>query len=266
MKKIIAFDQDDTLNITKQPLDAEMAELMIELLRKYKVFVVSGTNWELLSKFDIDTLPNATSEELDNLFIMPTIGTQLWRHVGDNYAEELTKDQIIENGWLREYAHFLTDEQVAKISESLERAAKKLGFWPENPTGEVIENRQSQVTYSALGQFAKSEDKYAWDPDRKKREQIVELIEPELSDIGVEIGIGGSTSVDITTPGIDKAYAMRQIIKHANVAKEEILFIGDKLQPGGNDYPVREFGVDTIEVRSCEDTKWVIRGILGVTQ
>lgn len=251
MKKVIAFDQDDTLNITKLPVDETMADLLTRLLDTYHVCVISGTDWDTMKKNDVAPLVNATPEQLSHLHIMPTTGTQYWHYV--------------KGEWKREYAHFLSDEQVAKITASLEKAVKSLGYWCENPTGEIIENRGSQITYSALGQWATPEDKYAWDPDQEKRKKIVELITPELADINIKIGIGGTTSVDITMPGIDKAYGMRQLMEQTGYKMEEILFIGDKLQPGGNDYPVKEMGMDTIEVTNHEDTNWVLRGILGVS-
>lgn len=268
MKKMIAFDLDDTLNITKSPVDDIMADLLRRLLDGFQVCVISGTNWELLKKFCIDPLVaiGATAQEFANYHILPTTGTQYWRYVSAGFPEkDLKPDQILEDGWLREYANFLNDEQVKKISDSLERAAKKLDYWCANPTGEIIENRQSQVTMSALGQWATPEDKHAWDPDQKKRKAIVKLIKPELGDLGVQINIGGGTSIDVTLPGIDKAYGMRQLMKMTGLGQDDILFIGDKLQPGGNDYPVREMGVDVIEVTGHEDTNWVLRGILAVS-
>jgi HAD superfamily hydrolase (TIGR01484 family) len=251
MKKVIAFDQDDTLNITKLPIDETMADLLTKLLSTYEVCVISGTNWEVMKPNDVDPLVNATPEQLGRLHIMPTTGTQYWH--------------FVDGEWKREYAHFLSDEQVKKITASLENAVKRLGYWCDDPKGEIIENRGSQITYSALGQWATPEDKYAWDPDQMKRKAIVEAITPELATIDIKIGIGGTTSIDITMPGIDKAYGMRQLMEQTGYQKEDILFIGDKLQPGGNDYPVKEMGIDTIEVTSHEDTNWVLRGILGVS-
>lgn len=251
MKKLIAFDQDDTLNITKMPVDKTMADLLTQLLGKYEVCVISGTNWEVMKKNDVDPLTNVDPTLLERLHIMPTTGTQYWHYV--------------DGDWKREYAHFLSDDQVTKISSELEKAVRSLGFWCDTPSGEIIENRGSQVTYSALGQWATPEDKNAWDPDLKKRRQIVERITPELADTGVKIGIGGGTSVDITLPGINKAYGMRQLMEQTGYSMEDILFIGDKLQPGGNDYPVKEMGIDVIEVTSHEDTNWILRGILGVS-
>lgn len=250
-KKLIAFDQDDTLNITKLPIGETMAGLLTRLLDKYEVCVISGTSWETMKANDADPLVDATQEQLEKLHIMPTTGTQYWHYV--------------DGDWKREYAHFLSDEQVEKISTELESAARKLGYWCENPAGEIIENRGSQVTYSALGQEATPEDKYAWDPDLSKRKAIVELAAPKLKDIDLNINVAGSTSIDVTLPGIDKAYGMRELMKITGYTMDEILFIGDKLQPGGNDYPVKEMGIDTIEVTGYKDTEWVLQGILGVS-
>ncbi|MDR0300647.1 MAG: HAD-IIB family hydrolase [Streptococcaceae bacterium] len=260
MKKLIAFDQDDTLNITKLPIDEEMAHLLKKLLDNFKVCIISGTDWGVMKKNDIDPLLNLSEEvNFKNYYIMPTTGTQFWRYAGEEQAGE-----DVENGWKREYAHFLSDEQVLLISENIEKAAKDLGYWCESPAGEIIENRGSQVTFSALGQWATPEEKRVWDTDLSKRKEIIEQITPIFDESGIIAAIGGSTSIDVTLPGIDKAYAIDQLMKETKMIKEDILFLGDKLQPGGNDYPVKTFGIDTIEVQSCEDTKWVLRGLNAI--
>lgn len=262
MKKLIAFDQDDTLNITKLPLDNEMAELLSQLLENFRVCIISGTNWEVMKKNDIDTLANLKHDSnFKNYLFMPTTGTQYWHYVG--FDDSITSNEIFEEGWVREYAHFLTEDQVELISKSLENSAKSLGFWCDNPVGEIIENRGSQITFSALGQLASPEDKHAWDPDMTKRRKIVELVEPELAGMNVDVVVGGSTSVDVMLSGVDKAYGMRQLMSQLHLKKEDILFIGDNLNVGGNDYPVKAFGIDTIQVRNCEDTKWIIKGIIS---
>jgi len=264
MKKLIAFDQDDTLNVTKLPIDAQMAALLAALLDRFRVCVISGTNWEVMRKNDIDPLP--ASANLNNLTILPTTGTQYWRFVGTGDGEEALSDgQIVDGGWKREYAYFLTEAQAAAVTNAIEEAARDLGYWCANPKGEIIENRGSQVTFSALGQWASPQDKHAWDPDMQKRRRIVERIRPQLASLGLKVGIGGATSIDVTLPDIDKAYGMRRLMEQTGLRKADILFVGDKLAPGGNDYPVKALGIDTIAVRSAEDTKLVVRGILGVT-
>lgn len=264
MKKLIAFDQDDTINITKSPIDLEMALLLANLLDEFKICIISGTNWEVMRENNIRQLSNLDEEvNFKNLFILPTSGTQLWHYVGVS-QNNLSQNQIIDNGWKREYYHSLSEEQVELITAALKKSAKRLGLWCENPNGDIIENRGSQVTFSALGQWANASEKHSWDPNMKKRESIVQLLKPELANIGVKIVIGGATSIDVTLPGIDKAYGMRKLIEETALSKEDILFIGDKLKPGGNDYPVKNIGIDTIEVTNAEDTKWILKGFLGL--
>ena len=143
--------------------------------------------------------------------------------------------------------------------------AKEMGIWCENPAGEIIEDRHSQITMSALGQQATAEDKYAWAEKYKDirpvyRDKVAELI-PDL-----EVRIGGTTSTDITLPGVDKAYGMAKLIDAIDISKDEILFLGDKLDEGGNDYPVKAMGIDSIAVDGWETTAYVIEGVLGVTE
>jgi phosphomannomutase len=58
---------------------------------------------------------------------------------------------------------------------------------------------------------------------------------------------------------------MNKLCSAIEISKDEILFVGDKLQEGGNDYPVKAMGIDTIEVRHEDDTVFVLEGVLGVT-
>lgn len=79
-----------------------------------------------------------------------------------------------------------------------------------------------------------------------------------------EVRVGGGTSVDITKPGIDKAYGMQKLMTMLKLEKSDILFMGDRVQPGGNDYPVKEFGIDCLEVSDWRDTVKILNGILHV--
>jgi len=58
---------------------------------------------------------------------------------------------------------------------------------------------------------------------------------------------------------------MDKLIGAIEISKDEILFVGDKLQEGGNDYPVKAMGIDSIEVDGWVETAYVIEGILGVS-
>ena len=41
------------------------------------------------------------------------------------------------------------------------------------------------------------------------------------------------------------------------------LFLGDAIFPGGNDYPAKTLGLDTVRVRDVAETKSVIGGLVA---
>ena len=253
MKKVLAFDIDQTLNIAKTPITEEIADLLKDCLHHFEICPISGQKFDQFLVQIVNELKNPTPEELSHLHLFVAQGTQYYRF------------NIEKNDWELVYNYPLTDEQVAKISETIEKSARELGFWEEDklqPGDEIIENRLSQVTFSALGQKAGTEEKYAWDPDCKKREQIVKRCKELSPEFDYEIG--GTTSINAITPGMNKEFGMTHLLEELNVTKDEILYFGDMTQPGGNDYPVVQMGIDTITVRNHEDTAYALRGILGV--
>lgn len=250
MKKVIAFDLDDTLAITKSPISDRMSELLGKLLETYQVCVISGGSFEQFRKQVIDNV-KVEHHLLVNFHMMPTCGTRYYRY------------DDIESEWKKIYAEDIPEKDKQRIIAALTNAAKETGYLEVNPTGEIVEDRESQITFSACGQQASPEIKYAWDPDQAKRKKIRELVVEELSDY--EVRIGGTTSIDVTRPGIDKAYGMEKLMNELEIGKDEILFVGDKLDVGGNDYPVKAFGIDTIAVDGWEDTALVIETILKVS-
>lgn len=248
MKKVLAFDMDDTIAITKSPISDRMATAFNHILDNFDICIISGGKYDLFQKQFISRI-DAEPSKLGRIHLMPTCGTRYYR-----FDVEL-------NEWTLQYAEDLTVDEKAKIAQVLEESAKEAGYWPENPAGEVIEDRDSQVTFSGLGQNATPEDKYAWDPDNKKRIAIREIALDKIPEL--EVRIGGTTSIDVTRKGIDKAHGMRKLMEANGFEKEDILFFGDKLQEGGNDYPVKAFGIESIEVTRWEDTANCLESIVS---
>jgi HAD superfamily hydrolase (TIGR01484 family) len=182
---------------------------------------------------------------------MPTCGTRYYRYDKD------TKE------WALQYAEDLEAGDKKRIIAVLEEAAKTLGYWEANPTGEIIEDRESQITYSALGQQALPEAKYAWDPDDKKKREIRDYAAERLPDL--EVRVGGTTSIDVTRIGIDKAYGMRKLMAELKIVEGEILYIGDRLEEGGNDYPVKAMGIDCVHVADYRSTPSVVEAIVKLS-
>jgi HAD superfamily hydrolase (TIGR01484 family) len=144
---------------------------------------------------------------------------------------------------------------------SLKKAVEETGFQAKKVWGEAIEDRGSQITFSALGQQAPLEEKKKWDPDFAKRKKIKAILDTLIPEFSVHMG--GATSVDVTKPGIDKAYGIGKLRDVLGISLKEMIFIGDALFPGGNDYPAEEAGVVSIPVRGPHETKRVVETIIA---
>jgi HAD superfamily hydrolase (TIGR01484 family) len=231
---------DDTLAESKSPLTPNMGGALASLLDVAEVCIISGGQFGQFDTQVLQHLPAAA--DLTRLHLMPTCGTRYLRNFGD--------------GWTQVYAYDLTDEQKARAITALQTHAQALGLWEEHTWGEILEDRGSQITFSALGQAAPVAAKKAWDPDGTKRERLRAAVAADLPDL--EVAGGGSTSIDITRKGIDKAYGMRKLSEQTGYDLADMVFVGDRIVPGGNDYSVYELGVPTIAVTGPDDTLKVI--------
>jgi phosphomannomutase len=244
MKRLIIFDLDGTLAESKLPLDAEMATLLARLLEVVKVAVISGGAWAQYEKQVLSHLPH--DERLKNLSLLPTCGTKFYRFDG---------------AWQKLYSEDFSADEKERIISALNKALEQSGFGAESRWGDLIEDRGSQITFSALGQKAPLDEKKKWDPDFKKREKIKEILKPLIPEFSIQLG--GSTSIDVTRPGIDKAYGVKKLHETLGVAIRDMIFVGDALFPGGNDYPAKQAGVLSIEVRDPHETERVIEAIIA---
>lgn len=249
-KKVIVFDLDETLTETRTLMSDEMAELLGELLNKFQVCVISGGSFEQFQRQFIGNL-KVDGKQMQALHLMPTCGTRYYRF-------DATK-----NDWHKVYAEDFNDSEKDQIVKALEQGIDEAGFRIDNPNGPLVEDRGSQVTYSALGQDAGPAEKKSWDPDGNKKRKVRDIVAAKIPQF--EVRVGGTTSIDVTKQGIDKAYGMKKLMEILKVQKDEILFIGDRLWEGGNDYPVKLMGIDTIPVGGYEHTPWVVRGILAMS-
>jgi len=244
LKKLIVFDLDGTLAESKSALDAEMSALLAGLLAVAKVAVISGGDWPQFERQLVSNLP--PGQGMENLLLLPTCGTKFFQFNG---------------GWKKLYSDDLSAAEKEKILASFQQALATTGFQPEQTWGEIIEDRGSQITFSALGQQAPLAEKSKWDPDFAKRKQIQAILDTLIPEFSVRLG--GTTSIDVTKPGIDKAYGIRKLSDVLGVTIEEMIFIGDAIFPGGNDYPPKEIGVDSIQVRDTTETKRVVESIIA---
>ena len=215
-----------------------MAALLVELLGVAEVCVISGGQFAQFTMQVIDNLTDVDDAALKRLHLMPTCGTQYYRHQS--------------GGWVQIYAENLTEDQKQRALTAVEETARALGYWESETWGPILEDRGSQITFSALGQAAPVSAKVQWDADGAKKTALREAVQALLTDL--EVRSGGSTSVDITRRGIDKAYGMNRLAELTGIPLADVLFVGDRLDEHGNDYPVKAMGVDCVAVEGWEDT------------
>jgi phosphomannomutase len=243
-KKLVVFDLDGTIAESKAAVDPEMAGLLGGLLQIVRVAIISGENWPQFQKQVVSHLP--PNANLRALSLLPTCGTKFYRYKDD---------------WDLLYSEDFGREERDKIVAALKSVVASSGVARPRTWGEVIDDRGSQITFSALGQQAPLEEKKKWDPDFAKRKRMQALLEKLIPQFSVRLG--GTTSIDVTKPGIDKAYGIRKLRDLLGISIDEMIFIGDALFPGGNDYPVREAGVVSVQVRDSRETKRLIETIFA---
>ena len=245
MKKAIVFDLDGTLAESKQSLDSEMSDLLSQLLEIKKVAIITGGGFPQLQKQVIDKIP-FDSFKFKNLYIFPTKGAMMY-----NFDGEV---------WKKIYEKPLSQADKEKIKDAFEKVYKEVDFMPKEHYGEILEDRTSEFTFSALGQDAPVQLKKVWDPDISKRKILKEHLDKYLPGFAVEIG--GSTSIDITQKNIDKAYAIEKLCEYLDLKGDSVLFVGDAIFKGGNDYAVIKTAVDYIDVDDFSETKDIIKDII----
>lgn len=243
--KAIAFDIDDTLTKSKQALDGEMAQLLAELSLRIPVAIISGAK---LEQIETQLIAYIQGGKQSNFYLFPNGGASAYTHSVDGdiislYEHTISPDEA---------------ERIISVSQEILSASKI----NEGMTlyGEVIEVRGASIALSLLGQKAPPEVKKMFDQDGAKRKGVLPLLEEKLP--GFSCRIGGGTTIDINRKGIDKAYGMREFAKFIEVSEEDIMYVGDALYEGGNDYAVLSTNLQTHKVSNPEDTKEYLHSIL----
>jgi phosphomannomutase len=245
MIALVAFDLDGTLAESKQPLKDTMGEALADLLAVANVAVISGGDWPQFKKQIVNRLP--ARADVSKLWLMPTTGTKLYTYSNVD--------------WHAIYAELFSDKERMMILEAFDASLDATGFKPEKTWGKRIEDRGSQITFSALGQEAPVVEKEHWDPDFAKRKVIQADLRTRLPELS--INMGGATSIDITQKGVDKAYGLKKLRDASGIPLEQMMFIGDAIFPGGNDYPAKELGLVTVRVKDPDGTLAAIAGIVA---
>jgi phosphomannomutase len=246
MKSLIIFDLDDTLAESKSAILPDMAIALRQLLYIKKVAIITGGKYEQIIKQVVSNLPENTN--LSNLYLFPTCGASYYH--------------FVDWEWINVYEERLSPEDVKKIFQALRDAQVSAGVITEWPLhGEQIEDRGTQVSWSALGQQCPPALKVVWDPDQKKRLSMLPFLAVSIPEY--ESRVGGATTIDVTRKWVDKKYGIYQMEKYLGVPLADMLFIGDAIFPGGNDYAAVEVGIDYEKTTGPEMTLELIGDIVS---
>ena len=214
--KIFLFDIDGTLTSPRQPMDEEFAKFFLAFCQTETVYLSTGSDWgKVLEQVPEDILRSCAG-------VFTCSGNAYW--ILDS------EDQFIED---------LSYKSDFKPSEAL---LNDLGLFLESSdcpakTGDHIEHRTGMINFSTVGRACTQEQREeyaAWDKENKEREKIVSVLRKRYTDLS--FNIGGQISIDISPTGNDKSRSIPYLREwHPDCS---IHFFGDKMQPGGNDYPV----------------------------
>ena len=110
------------------------------------------------------------------------------------------------------------------------------------------------VNFSIVGRDCtqeQREDFFKWDNENNERQRIANIIKNKAK--GIDAVIGGQISIDIYPEGKDKSQILKHIKEDINLDshtktlanKCEYIFLGDKTEEGGNDYPLAKLMEET---------------------
>ncbi len=232
-KKIVLADVDQTIC-------ESCSEISPVMVREIQRLIGSGRIFSFISGSSIAELKRMVSSKLK-------LDHHLLGNNGTNYVT-FSQEKFTEK-----YNHPFKDPEKKEIFAAFEKLVAKENLVSLTTKEDQLQDRGSQITLSVLGRGAPKELKLEYDPGGELRIKYIEYLRQFLDFNQYDLKIGGTTSIDVTKAGLGKDWGVTQFLKLNQFSADEILFFGDKIYPGGNDYEVSKL-VDCIAVKDPEDT------------
>jgi phosphomannomutase len=216
MPKHFFFDLDSTLTSSRAPMTAAHVPLFDRLCSTCDVVVVTGgAESQIRLQIPVEPTGNFCMLSQQGNHAVAKDGTVLWHETVSPAQEQA----------VRSFADLLTQELALKVRDP----------------NDLFENRGSQFAYSPLGFHENNEIKYSYDPDQSKRRAFLAQHPIELAalrNVGIEAMPAGSTTIDFILLGKNKGFNITRFLEHEGWNKDDCVYVGDALFPGGNDETV----------------------------
>ncbi len=216
MPKHFFFDLDNTLTRSRTLMDAAHQEIFRKLCAEKDVVVVTGGQISQIQK----QIPPSFNGQY---FALSQSGNHAVAKNGEAlWSERFTAQQ---------------KEAVLALIRTIHDEIK-LSVKDEN---DLVEDRGSQISYSLIGHHEDTSTKEAFDPGAHTRLAILDRHKEELVQLrasGADVRPGGTTTFDFIIDGRHKGFNITRLLEHEGWKKEDCLYIGDALFPGGNDETV----------------------------
>ena len=227
---IVLFDMDGTLTPARKEINYEVVRAVKDLCQYARVGIISGSDIEYIEQQceRLFSLGGADPEMVD---ILPCNGTKLYKWKYTKYENKHSADMVHEIG---------KKNYRLVLKRIFELQAEMLMLYPDMPyTGTFVQYRGSLLNWCPIGRSANHEQREAWkkwDEQWHIRETYYEVLDTFLQSVNmsVTVALGGSTSFDIYPNGWNKTYGL------SHYPGEEVYFIGDRCEKGGNDWHIYE--------------------------
>lgn len=221
MNKFI-FDVDGTLTPSRGVIDKNFKEFFNVFCKCNHVFLVTGS--------DKPKTVEQIGEDTYNLCrtVYNCNGNDVWQG----------KNHVRTNEWV------LPLEAYNFLEKFLFESKFSLR------TGLHFENRPGMCNFSVVGRNANDIERKEYVVfDTKSNERVTIASDFNTRFPELEAKVGGETGIDISPKGFDKS----QIVKDFD-PKDQLWFFGDRMDKGGNDYPLAQVVHNKREVARWQNT------------
>ncbi len=237
-KRIFIFDVDNTIADSYGPVHKNNAKIICNLLKVGKIVIFATDRSRNLIEEKVLALLPCDKKYFSQIHLLPAGGAAMysWK----------------EKDWVEIFAERMDSAQENTIVKMYKKALTTVDKNLLDTEPSILNKNSLMLSCSALLPTASKQERLHWDPDQSKRKKIIQLIQNKLR--GFDIGIGGSATINITMPQVNKAYGVEKLFKILDLSKRDSIFVGDAIYPGGNDYCMLETNIDTIPVENPDDT------------